>query len=175
LSTFLMLETDVVTKEKIEVLLDNNLTAGKCLFGLLSTLSCYCDTRIPQQQEVISWFLPLEKSIPNICNLADVWYEGDWNYTVDEYERFVSETSFENMTKESFEKIIIQIENKWKDIHEINKIVLGLISVLDSNPDKFQDTWFFDRINTIPELKALDKHMNICKSLGAKSIRFKFY
>jgi hypothetical protein len=175
MSDYLLLEIDAEQIKEIEVVLDNGLSAGKALFSFLSTLSCYFDPRISNGNDVIEWFSGIKKVILDIEILAESWYQGDWNYSTDEYERFLQETSLSTFSKERFISSVRQVEEKWKDIRETEEAVTELISELQSNPEEYFNTWFFDQHYSLKELEALARSLQMGIMQGARKVRLRFY
>jgi hypothetical protein len=175
MSDYLLLEIDAEHDKEIEVVLENGRTAGKAISCFLSTLSCYLDPKISNENEVTEWFSGVEESISNINCLADSLYHGDWNYNPDDYERFLIETSLTTISKEKFISSVHQVDEKWKDIRETVETVDELISLLQCNPGKFTNTWFFDQDYSLREFKALARGLQLGINQGAHKVRLRFY
>jgi hypothetical protein len=175
MSDFLLLETDTEQLREIKIVFENGLTAGKAILTFLSTLSCYLDSKTSIENDAMEWFSSIEILISNIGCLTNSRYHGDWNYSCDEYERFLTETSLISITKERFISSVRQVEEKWKDIREIDETVTKLISLLQSNPEKYKNTWFFDHHYTLGEFIALSGCLQMGIKQGAKKVRLSFY
>jgi hypothetical protein len=153
---------------------ENEIYAGSSLSNFLLALSTFCNSDesvLPEISE-LEWFRPIAASIPELCLLADVWYEGDWNYSENDYEKFLSESPHFHLSKMEFIETLIQINKKWKDIYKIQKVIDCLLNIFELT--KYPETWFYAVHETEKDLFALNNSIKQAISRGVRRIRFKF-
>ncbi len=169
MSDFAYLETDV--SEKIRIALPDGRVVGKLLSGFLLAMLNFLTISNPDK-EIKNWFQLLKNQTPDITPFSNIWYGGEWDYSEDDYEKFLNDAPQMQIPKEEFLSIIRQVKTKWSDVDIIYDIVKSLNLLLSKN--SFPPTWFYIPGETEKELKALENALLKAKHIGAKKIRIQF-
>jgi hypothetical protein len=170
MSAYAFVETDV--DKKIEVRLPEGIIAGNLLTRFFSAISLYCMNSIPEKVHFESWFSPHIKAFPDLCILNTAYYGGEWNYKDDEYEKFLSNSSQMQLTKEEFSRTIEQVKENWT---EIDAIIAPIVRLNELFLDvQFTETWWFIPEESEKELSALELALKEAKVAGAAKARIQF-
>ncbi len=173
MSVVLKIESEIA-KESFYVYTKDGTFSGGSLEKFLIALSAYYSSNrnFPEDPDELTYISSITNKIPDLELLANVWYEGDWDYQEDEYENFLANSPCMPLPKKEFEKCIRQIREKWTEGGKILDILIQLQEELLHNPIK--DSWFFDQEFTMADLSALINTMKNLNLYRNERIRLKF-
>lgn len=173
MSVVLKIEFEI-SKESSYVYNRDGTFSGASLENFLIGLSAYYSSnqKVPNGLDELNFFLPVVSKISNLELLSNVWYEGDWDYQDNEYEKFLVNSPNMPLPQDEFEKCIHQMRDKWTNPFILLEILIQLQDELLQNP--IEDTWFFDQKCTMADLSALISALQNLKLDKNERIRLKF-
>ena len=165
----LYLEVD--TGEILQIIRLDGDFAAKSLLNFLNIYSDYESIHAKESEEHI-WFKRFEDlSRIDLRILWDIIYAGDWNFGVEEYERFkrcADYNPFQN--EEEFIKEINSINNLWKPIDEVIKVVEEVLRIL---PEMNDENYWFDSHHTQIDFQGLLNTLILAKERYGNEVRLK--
>lgn len=165
----LYLEVD--TGEILQIIRPDGDFAAKSLQNFFNIYSDYESIYEKEAEEHI-WFKRFEDlSRINLRILWNITYAGDWNFGVDEYERFKRCTDYNPFkNKEDFIKEINSINNLCMPIDEVIKVIEEIIRVL---PEMKDGNYWFNNHHTQLDFQGLLNTLILSKKRYGKEVRLK--
>ena len=155
------------------LLLSDGTTGGNALLALLVPLELFC--RGEAESEVQIWFTELE-SKHTLCQITEPllqsWYDGNWQYQEDEYERYLQEHAHTPMTEETFRETIHTLNSRWSATQPLRASTEALLQRLTS-VDRTATCWYHPQATPL-ELQALIDTIERAEENGATLVRVCF-
>ena len=153
--------------------LPNGTTGGKALSAFIVPLELFC--RGEAEPEVQTWFTELE-SKQTLCQITEPllqsWYDGNWQYQEDEYERYLQEHAHDPITEAIFRETVRTLNSRWSATQPLKTSTKKLLLLLISE-DRVA-TWWYHPQATPLELQVLIDTIEHAENSGATSVRVCF-
>lgn len=177
MSVAAMIETD--HGECFRLWHEDGLMGGQGIESFLNVLINYCfeDEDDARSQEVDDWFAQLESvSGQSICELTKPlrtgFYYGSWEYTEDEYERFLTQARDMPLSEAEFKQMLRHVDSTWVPADKVLDMVTTLIDLLMGTD--LEATWWYDPQETLDDFRALKQAVEIANRAPECKMRIQF-
>lgn len=136
-----------------------------------SFLLAYPDEELDFNKDEIDWFKSLEeRANTDIRLLRNVIFSGQWNYTIDDWDKYSKKNRGE--TKEQFIKNVEAIQSKWTPINNLIDVVKEVIELLPRDGD---EKYWYSPTETIVGFESLLDTLRLAKerSLSTQDVRIR--
>ena len=90
----------------------------------------------------VKWFKKLEELTDNhIKKISDATYGGEWEYSMDDYEKYIRDWGEdEDVTEEKFKEMLTEINSKWTPVEEL---IVSVEKVVQALPSLYTEEFFW--------------------------------
>ena len=127
--------------DKVIVLKPDGHIFGKQYTAIISQYQLYY-MEIETDEKAIQWFKKLEKLTEGHIKIIDnATYIGDWEYSMDDYDQYVSDGGgLGDITEEKFKEMLTEINNKWASIEGL---IISVEKILKAMPVLYTEEFFW--------------------------------
>lgn len=165
--------------ERLLVWRANGFPGGQGVESFLNVLINYCfeDEDDIRSLEVDDWFAKLEAvSEQSICELTKPlrtgFYYDSWEYTEDEYERFLAQARDMPLSEAEFKHMVQHVASTWVPADKMLNTVATLLDLLTVTG--LEATWWYDPQGTLDDFRSLKEAVEIANRAAKCRIRIKF-
>lgn len=155
------------------LLLPDGTLCGNALLTFIVPLALFC--RGEAEPEVHTWFTTLEGEQP-LCELVgpllQSWYDGNWHYQEDEYDRYLEGHAHNPITEVAFRETVCALNGRWSTTQPLRASARGLLLLLTS--EERTATWWYHPQSTPLELQALIDTIELAEESDAPFVRICF-
>ena len=146
--------------------------AGDALLSFLVTLWNVCNEK-EQNPETKEWFKKLQKDGNQaICKLANVFYSGNWDYSENEYQRYLNESPQIPLSEDDFIATLSQLKEKWISLVVMEEITTTIYKLLTTGGIN-SDAWYAPEYS-IEDFQGLLTKLSEVRRHGVKEVRLHF-
>jgi len=162
---------EVENRQTLSINDDNDLNVGTPLVAFLSIYRSidFDNDNSPEYQ----WFAKLESQTDiDLRILAQIFYAGEWNFTTEEYHKFVSSWhSGQVISEDEFKRTVAEIENMWAPIDKVIQSAEEINRLLSPIGE---DTYWYSSKDTPQAIRALLNILKRVRKSGGKKVRIQF-
>lgn len=132
---------ELINGEKVIILKPDGHIFGKQYASLISQYQFYV-MEIDTDVNAIQWFEKLEKLTKgHIKKIDHATYIGDWEYSMDDYEKYINNWGkAPDVTEEKFKEILTEINSKWTPMEEL---IVSVEKVVQALPSLYTNEFFW--------------------------------
>jgi hypothetical protein len=134
-------------------------------------LTCYSALQFSVEKSLErEWFSKIENQANvDLGLLKKIYYAGDWDYSLAQYERFISDYGGGYwITEEEFKKTVLSVRRMWTPIDEVLSVLQEIVRILS---DVHEETYWYSNETTPIAFLSLLKLLKQVKENGGKRVR----
>ena len=143
---------------------------GKQYTSIISQYQFY-SVEIETDVNAIKWFKKLEELTDNqIKKISDATYGGEWEYSMDDYEKYIRDWGEdEDVTEEKFKEMLTEINSKWTPVEEL---IVSVEKVVQALPSLYTEEFFwYSPDDALPGFQGLLSTLRRLHEEGNKQVR----
>ena len=156
--------------DKVIVLKPDGHIFGKQYTSIISQYQLYY-VEIETDDKAIQWFKKLEKLTEGHIKIIDnATYIGDWEYSMDDYEKYIRDWGEDgDVTEEKFKEMLTEINNKWTPVEEL---IVSVEKMVQALPSLYTEEFFwFSPEDALPGFQGLLNTLRRLHEEGNKKVR----